>query len=117
MSEYLGFEEARLNSDEINAIFSEGNCDSFGCIQNEYLIAKDENDNYLGLFKYDRGKFKRVVQKTINSKFLGKIKARNIQQQMAIDLLSNNYITIKIIAGRFGTGEQIFAHSYSNVCL
>ena len=109
-NEYLGFKQLTLSEDEINYLFREERGKTFGCLKNEYLEAVDKDDNFLGIFKCNGERFIKVPYKVINSKYSGKIKPKNKQQQMSIDLLYDNDITVKIIAGKFGTGNQI-AHS------
>lgn len=106
MDEYLGFKEVVLSDDEINSIFQNDTANIFGCLHNQYLIAKDGCDNILELMRCTGDKMVKVPYKTINSRFLGKVKPRNTQQQLAIDMLYNSDITVKVIAGKFGTGKD-----------
>lgn len=106
MDEYLGFKEVVLSDDEINSIFQNDTVNTFGCLPNQYLIAKDGCDNILELMRCTGDKMVKVPYKTINSRFLGKVKPRNTQQQLAIDMLYNSDITVKVIAGKFGTGKD-----------
>lgn len=106
MDEYLGFKEVVLSDNEINSIFQNNMANTFGCLPNQYLIAKDGCDNNLELMRCTGDKMVKVPYKTINSRFLGKVKPRNTQQQLAIDMLYNNDITVKVIAGKFGTGKD-----------
>ena len=107
MEEYLGFKEVVLDENGINSIFSDEPENTYGCLQNEYLIAKDCSDNLLGIFKCHNDKMIKVTYKSINSRFLGKIKPRNLQQQMAVDMLYDTNSTVKIITGRFGAGKDL----------
>lgn len=107
MDEYLGSKEVVLSDDEINTLFQTNRIDTFGCIQNQYLLAKDSNDNIIKIFRCDKNVMHDVPYKTINSRFLGKVKPRNPQQQMAIDMLCNKDITIKVITGPFGSGKDV----------
>lgn len=104
--EYLGYKEVVLAEDGINSIFSETSDDTYDCLQNEYLVAFDEEGNELGIFKCNGEKLHKISFKTINSRFLGKIKPRNIQQQMALNMLYDDDTTVKIITGKFGTGKD-----------
>lgn len=106
MDEYLGFKEVVLSDDEINSIFQNDTASTFSCLPNQYLIAKDGCDNILELMRCTGDKMVKVPYKTINSRFLGKVKPRNTQQQLAIDMLYNSDITVKVIAGKFGTGKD-----------
>ena len=106
MDEYLGFKEVVLSDDEINSVFQNDTANTFDCLPNQYLIAKDGYDNILELMRCTGDKMVKVPYKTINSRFLGKVKPRNTQQQLAIDMLYNSDITVKVIAGKFGTGKD-----------
>lgn len=106
MDEYLGFKEVVLSDNEINSIFQNDTVNTFGCLPNQYLIAKDGCDNIIELMRCTGDKMVKVPYKTINSRFLGKVKPRNTQQQLAIDMLYNSDITVKVIAGKFGTGKD-----------
>lgn len=105
MEDYLGFEEIQLDSDGVNNLYRPDNQASAGCLLNEYIIANDTNGAFIGLFKNKGNRIVRVPFKTIKSKFLGTIKPRNIQQQMALDMLYDADTTVNILTGKFGTGE------------
>lgn len=106
MDEYLGFKTVALGEDGVNAIFQNASNNDYGCLQNEYLVATDEDDNMLGVFKCKENKISKVPFRTINSKYLGKIKPRNTQQQMVVDMLYDEETTVKIVTGKFGTGKD-----------
>lgn len=106
MSEYLGFKEVELTDEDVNKVFQPEVTETFGCLQNQYLIAKDAQDNILEMFKCDGEKLNKVPYKTISSRFLGKVKPRNPQQQLAMDMLYDQETTIKVITGKFGTGKD-----------
>ena len=106
MDEYLGFKEVQLSGDDVETILHDSPDNIFGCANNEYIAVKDEYENVIGVFKCVNDKLRKVSYKTINTRFLGKIKPRNIQQQMAIDMLYDSDTTVKIITGKFGTGKD-----------
>ncbi|MBR5014277.1 MAG: PhoH family protein [Bacteroidales bacterium] len=106
MEEYLGYKEIIPTDDELNTVFQPNGDNLFGCLQNEYLVAKDEDGNVLELLKCVNGKMVKVPFKTITGRFLGKVKPRNIHQQLAIDLLYDTETTVKVITGKFGTGKD-----------
>lgn len=107
MEEYTGFKEVLLNDEEISAIFQKEPANTFGLLTNQYLIAKDLDGNELELFRCTGDKLVKAPFKVISSRFLGKIKPRNIQQRMAIDMLYNPDMTVKVITGRFGSGKDL----------
>jgi len=44
--------------------------------------------------------------KKIDSRYVGKISPRNLQQELALDLLQDNKTKIKVITGGYGTGKD-----------
>lgn len=106
MEEYLGYKEIIPTDEQTEFVFrtTEGNV--FDCLTNQYIIAKDEEDNILELLKYDGEKTARVPFKSVNSRFLGKVKPKNPQQHLALDLLYDPETTVKVITGKFGTGKD-----------
>lgn len=106
MDEYLGFKEVTLSDEEVSSFFQPDSHNTFGCVMNQYLVANDAQGNNIGLFRSNEERLLKVPYKTVKGRFLGTVKPRNIQQQMALDLLYNNDITVKIITGKFGTGKD-----------
>ncbi len=112
MTEYTGFKDIVLtNPNDINALYDPKGNETFGCLENEYLIARDEKEEVIDLFKCKDGRLAQVPYKAIESKFAGKIKPRNIQQKLGIDMLYDTDTTIKILTGKFGTGKDLLMSS------
>lgn len=112
MTEYTGFKDIVLtNPNDINALYDPKGNETFGCLENEYLIARDEKEEVIDLFKCKDGRLAQVPYKAIESKFAGKIKPRNIQQKLGIDMLYDTNTTIKILTGKFGTGKDLLMSS------
>ena len=107
MGEYFGFREVVMSDDMLAAMYEGASAiASEDWLINEYLIAKNEGDEVVDQFRWDGNGFIRVPFKTINSRYVGKVKPRNPQQQLAIDMLYNQDITVKVLAGKFGTGKD-----------
>ena len=112
MTEYTRFKDIVLtNPNDINALYDPKINETFGCLENEYLIARDEKEEVIDLFKCKDGRLAQVPYKAIESKFAGKIKPRNIQQKLGIDMLYDTDTTIKILTGKFGTGKDLLMSS------
>lgn len=107
MSEYFGFRQAVMSDEEIAAFYE--NSEAFGnfdCLINEYLLIQNRFGEDVDQYRWSGSEFINVPFKQINSRFVGKIKPRNLQQQLALDLLYNNDITVKVLTGKFGTGKD-----------
>lgn len=111
MEEYLGYREVCLSDEDMAAFYSGQLKDNFGCLTNEYLLLKNMNDELCDQVRWTGEQFVKVPFKQINSRFFGKVKARNIQQQLALDMLYNQDITVKFLAGKFGTGKDYLMSS------
>lgn len=105
MSEYLGFKEVVLSDDELAKIYQKEPGYNLGCLVNEYLVANDSGGNVVDSFRWNGEFFVRAPFKQVSSRFIGKVKPRNVQQQLAVDMLYNPDLTIKMISGKFGTGK------------
>ena len=112
MDEYFGFREAVLSEAEMASFYADSKVfGNLGCLTNEYLIIKNADGQPADQYRWNGADFVRVPFKQINSRFLGKIKPRNLQQQLALDLLYCPEITVKILVGKFGTGKDYLMSS------
>lgn len=107
-NEYLGFRAITMGDDELASFYQNGvlSTDAFDYLTNEYLIIHNGSGDVVDQLRWNGNAFIRVPFKQINSRFLGKVKPRNIQQQLAVDMLYNSDITVKVLAGCFGSGKD-----------
>lgn len=105
IDEYVGYKF--VSDDEtISKIYSSDKTDnSVGCLTNEYLIICDTDGNPVDRLKWDGERFADISRSPLTSKFNGKVKARNLQQELVVDMLHDEGITVKMVAGRFGSGK------------
>jgi PhoH-like ATPase len=107
MQEYYGFRDAVMSDDEMSEFYSsERNENTYGCLQNEYLVLKNEDGQVCDQFKWNGTHYIKVPYKQVNTRFIGKVKPRNLQQQLALDMLYDQDITVKVLVGKFGTGKD-----------
>lgn len=106
MEEYLGFKELVMSLEELSDLFDAETHNTYDCVRNQYLIAKTESGEVAELLRCTGEEMVKVPFKAINSRFLGKVKPRNVHQQLALDLLYNQDITVKVVTGKFGTGKD-----------
>lgn len=107
MQEYYGFRDAVMSDDEMSEFYSsERNENTYSCLQNEYLVLKNEDGQVCDQFKWNGTHYIKVPYKQVNTRFIGKVKPRNLQQQLALDMLYDQDITVKVLVGKFGTGKD-----------
>lgn len=75
---------------------------------NGYIIIPnaDADGNTVGL-RWDGLRYVPIKYKKISNRFTGDIRPRNDQQKLAFDMLQNDDITVKMLAGTFGSGKTM----------
>lgn len=104
--QYLGYKVYAMTPEESAKIYTNLQANRFGCLPNEYLICVDCNGNVIDKFLWTGEYFRGLNFKHIDSSYVGKISPRNLQQELAMDMLQNDSITVKCITGGYGTGKD-----------
>ena len=104
--EERGYKILRLSDDELGSFYSNNTLPQ-GLVENEYLIIEDLEGKILDKFKFQKGDLKRVRFQSINSTYMGKIKPKTFEQELALDLLADETIPVKIIRGVYGAGKDL----------
>lgn len=75
---------------------------------NSYVLIPnaDADGNTAGL-RWDGSRYVPIKYKKISNRFTGDIRPRNNQQKLAFDMLQNDNITVKMLAGTFGSGKTM----------
>lgn len=107
MGDYLGYQRIRTSEEQLAALYGGELPEGVTLLQNEYLIVEDSNGNIIDYFKQTGESLTRVLQKSFNTKYSGKVRPRNPQQVLAVDMLNNADTTIKVLTGRFGSGKTM----------
>jgi PhoH-like ATPase len=110
---YTGYKEAMLTDEEL-AEHYQNPTNKWGLLNNEYLIIKNSNGEVIDKQKWvDSKGFIPLSYKQIDNIYTGKIKPRNIQQELAFDLFQNRNITVKVIFGKFGSGKDMIMSAHA----
>lgn len=104
---YIGYQTICPTDEELAAMYQGELPASRQLLCNEYLLAENENGEPIDYFRMGKVRLTRVTQKRIISRYGGAVKPRNPQQVMAVDMLTNPEITIKVLTGRFGSGKTM----------
>lgn len=80
----------------------------FNTPTNGYVLIPnaDADGNTAGL-RWDGSRYVPIKYKKISNRFTGDIRPRNNQQKLAFDMLQNDDITVKMLAGTFGSGKTM----------
>lgn len=113
---YTGYMTVREDDERLPNLYSDKNTNWFNLLENQYLVVVDANGTDLDKFKWQDGKHKNIISKILESMSLGKIKPLNFEQKLAIDMLMDTTTTVKVLAGKMGSGKDMlmvaaaFAH-------
>ena len=80
----------------------------FNTPTNGYVLIPnaDADGNTAGL-RWDGSRYVPIKYKKISNRFTGDIRPLNNQQKLAFDMLQNDNITVKMLAGTFGSGKTM----------
>lgn len=108
---YKGYKEVTLTDKEMATFYENLHYNHFECVRNEYLLVNNTKGETVDKFKWDGNAYKQIKHKPINNQYTGKVKPRNKYQELALDLLQDESITVKFISGKFGTGKDFLMSS------
>ena len=105
--DYKGYINYHFSTDEeIADFYSNIQNNTLGLMINQYAILYNPNGEIIDKVKWDGTCNKTISYKPISNDFVGKVKPRNVQQELCFDMLQDNKSTIKVIRGNFGTGKD-----------
>ena len=111
MDEYRGFQEITSDDERLPTFYSDLTNNIFDCRQNEHIIVYDADGVAKDFYRWDGTKYVLVGYKVIKNDYTGNVRPRNPQQRLAIVMLYNQDITVKILVGNFGTGKDYLMSS------
>ena len=107
MEEYLGFRDLTLDDAALAAFYAAPEQNSLALLQNQYAILRSADGEIIDYYRWDGMKNVRVTQKTVRSgRYMGAIKPLNPQQVLALDMLYNPDVTVKMLCGCYGSGKD-----------
>ena len=115
---YLGYKEVIMNDDELALFYSQyfpNNDNVYSLKNNEYLLITDNSNKVIDKYKWLIDKYIKIPFCKAESRMFGKITPKNqdCYQQLALDSLANNQITM--LRGPAGSGKSYlaFGHMFS----
>ena len=105
---YEGFRDVTVQDDaELAAFYERASDNVFGCYENEYVILRRPDGAVIDKLKWDGTAYKALSFRQLYNDYEGKIKPRNIHQELAFDLLQDQKTTVKALLGCFGSGKTM----------
>lgn len=106
MTGYNGYKEIVFTDEQFSQIYTDGRVGDYIFKENEYVIAKNEEEEIVDKFICKGGRLEHVSFQTLKNNFLGVIKPRNPQQELVVDLLLDPDAKIKVVKGVYGSGKD-----------
>lgn len=101
-----GYKIINLTDEEMGRFYVDGAL-PIQLMENQFLVLEDLDGKIIDKFKFQNGELKKVNFQIINSTYIGKIKPKTFEQELALDLLSDEKIPVKIIRGVYGAGKDM----------
>lgn len=109
---FTGWRDFYPTEEQLNILYSEVNNNILECKTNEF--AKILMDGELKDILFWNGtEYRRIRYKEFTSTLGEKVRPRNTEQKMYLDLLQNKDIPVKLCVAKFGTGKSWLALSYA----
>lgn len=108
-NKYLGYITVYEDDPNYVHLHADKSTNWFNLLENEYLLVVNHDGNVVDKYKWQDGAYKDLCKKPIESMALGKVKAKNAEQRLVIDMLLDDSITVKTITGSFGSGKTFLA--------
>lgn len=106
IEQYKGYKVVYPTEQEMIDLYQDLTTNHFGCLMNEYVLIMNDEDEVVDKLKWIGDKYVNLSYRAINNDFMGKIKSRNPQQDLAFDMLQDKDTTIKCLTGKFGSGKS-----------
>ena len=119
---YTGFKSVTLNEEEQSQFYSkylqstikrDGSVfteNPYNLLINQYLLIKDSSNNLIDQYKYTETGYKKIPFNVFTSRMFGHVKPIDEYQQLAMDSMRTNQITM--IRGAAGTGKSYLSFAY-----
>lgn len=103
---YKGYKTITVDDTEMAHFYQNLKTNMYDLLINQYLIVQNQQNEIIDKLIWNGETHKSISYKQINNDFTGKIKPKNIQQELAFDLLQDKNTTIKILTGVYGSGKD-----------
>ena len=110
--DYCGWGKYYPNEEEMILLYSNPKMNVLNCKINEYAEIY-QGQELKDILRWDGEQYKKLNYKEFTTTLGEKIKPRNLEQKMYLDLLQNHDVPVKLCTAKFGTGKSYLALSYA----
>ena len=111
--EYLGYKTVQMEDDDLVYFYSQilkNNKNPYELKNNEYLLITDMSNKIIDKYRWFDNQYKKILFNVAESRMFGKIIPKDDYQQIALDSLKNNQITM--LRGPAGSGKSYISFGY-----
>jgi PhoH-like ATPase len=110
---YINLElDDNLYNEELEKLF-EDKTPPFPMRENEFIIVKDQSQNPVCDFIFQKGELKQLGEHSIYTDYVGKVYPRNLEQDCLMELLYNKKVSVLAALGQYGTGKSYLLTSFA----
>lgn len=112
-SDYTGFKVVELDPERLEDFYNTLGTDeerTFGLLPNQYLIIYDDNQQLINKYKMTLQGLQEIRFIHFNSTALGDLKPKDVYQNLALDSLKSNQLTV--LRGPAGSGKSYLGLGY-----
>ena len=109
---YTGWRDFTPTEEQLASLYSEPTNNILNCSLNEFakiFVGQELKD----VLFWNGEEYRKIKYKEFTSTLGEKVKPRNLEQKMYLDLLQNKDIPVKLCIAKFGTGKSWLALSYA----
>ena len=115
---YKGYQIISFNEKEMAEFYKSKQLkNSTYLLENEFVLIADDGGNIVDKYLNQDGELKRITHTIINNNWYGIIKPRNLYQSLAISLLNDSSIPVKVLTGVYGSAKTFFMINAALQCL
>lgn len=112
LMDYDGWNNYHPTDAELVTLYSMPHNNTLNCINNEFAKIYEGNDLKDVLF-WTGTEYRNLKYKEFTTSLGERIKPRNLEQKMYLDLLQNKDVPVKLCVAKFGTGKSYLALNYA----
>lgn len=110
---YKGYREVFAEDEVMARLYTDRKKNWFQCGTNEYVLLNNLSGDIVDKLKWTGEEYAAVSYKPLSGYETGVTKPRNVQQELAFDLLQDDRITVKALTGSFGSGKDALMISHA----
>lgn len=118
INSYKGYEILKLSEEEMADFYQAKDSENdLALLENEFLLLANKQGKIIDNFIKQDKIIRSTTYDTIQNDWSGTIKPRNIYQRLAINLLNDPTIPVKVLTGVYGSAKTFFMINAALQCL